>query len=531
MKVVYLSMEFAIDQALKTYSGGLGFLAGSYARSMHEMKKEGIGISLLWSYGYYDQAFDQEGYMVPTYVRKRHHFLEDANINFTVNIHGHDVQVKTMVLKPEVFGSFPIYLLTTDIEENDHLSRTITHHLYDPHQQTRIAQSILLGIGGYEVCKALNYQPTIYHLNEAEPLPLVYKLIEEQGKINTKDCKVVFTTHTPEKAGNSTNPLLLLIQMGFFGDLSIDAIRKHSIIENGMLNYTATALQLSHKTNAVSELHAKVSKDMWKGIKNGNKIIGITNGQNVNYWQDEELIKAVSKKDSKKFKSRKTILKEALFKEVANQTGKLFDPEVLTIVWSRRFAGYKRAWLLFKDIERFIKLTEQTKYPVQIIWAGKPYPLDNEGVNLFKHIQGTVMDLPNCAALIGYELALSKLLKQGSDIWLNNPRYGHEASGTSGMAASMNGSLNLSTNDGWIPEFIKDKKNAFLIKTSTSPNQQEMDNEDYNSLMDAIEKKVLPTYYKSPDKWFEMICTSMPQVMEGFSSHRMVQDYYDKLYK
>lgn len=529
MKAVYLSMEFAIDQSLKTYSGGLGFLAGSYARSMHELKKEGIGISLLWSYGYYDQTRDQEGFMQASYVRKRHHFLKDANINFTVNIHGHDVHVKTMVLEPETFGSFPIYLLTTDIEENDHLSRTITHHLYDPHNDTRIAQSILLGIGGYEVCKALNYQPNYYHLNEAEPLPLVYRLIKETGKVNSKDCKVVFTTHTPERAGNSENPVDQLAGMGFFDGLTMDKVYENSVIENGQLSYTATALQLAHKTNAVSELHAKVSKAMWKGTKNANKIIGITNGQNVSYWQDEELFKAAQKKDIKKFKARKTVLKEELFKEVANQTGKLFDPNKLTIVWSRRFAGYKRAWLLFKDIERFTQWASQEKYPVQVIWAGKPYPLDYEGIDLFKHIQGTIESLPNCAALTGYELALSKLLKQGSDIWLNNPRYGHEASGTSGMAASMNGSLNLSTNDGWIPEFIQDKKNAFLIKTSQ--NESVMDDEDYESLMDALEKNVQPTYYKTPEKWFEMICASMPVVMKDFSAHRMVEDYYAKLYK
>jgi len=199
--------------------------------------------------------------------------------------------------------------------------------------------------------------------------------------------------------------------------------------------------------------------------------------------------------------ARKKHLKKLLFEEVADQTGKMFDPEVLTVVWARRFAEYKRPGLLKYDYERFIKLIENTEQPIQIIWAGKPYPTDFGAIDIFNELIQISHRYKNIAVLVGYELSLSKLLKQGSDIWLNTPRITREASGTSGMTASMNGSIHFSINDGWHPEFARENKNAFTIpEVDHRLSIQEQDRIDNENMMEILEKKIIPIYYEKPKK-------------------------------
>ena len=213
--------------------------------------------------------------------------------------------------------------------------------------------------------------------------------------------------------------------------------------------------------------------------------------------------------------------------------GKLFDPNILTIVWARRFAGYKRADLLLHDMERFKKMLNHPKYPVQIICAGKPYPLDYSAISVFNHLVEESKVHRNMAVLTGYELALSKLLKQGSDVWLNNPRVPREASGTSGMTAAMNGSINLSTDDGWIPEFAKPGENSFVVPKADYENMSvyEQDNYDLNALYEILEKEVIPAYYEDKNKWRKIMQTAMDDVKMEFGSDRMADEYYTLLYK
>jgi starch phosphorylase len=270
---------------------------------------------------------------------------------------------------------------------------------------------------------------------------------------------------------------------------------------------------------------------MWGKYKGICKIDSVTNAQNKTYWMDEELEKAFTKNNDKALAERKKELKGKLFRVVANQTGKLFDPNVLTIVWARRFAAYKRANLLLHDYERFLKIVKNPDYPVQIIWAGKPYPEDYSAINIFNEIYWKTKDLQNCTILTGYEIWLSGHLKKGSDLWLNNPRLYHEASGTSGMTAAMNASVNLSIPDGWVPEFAKASKNSFVIKTEAdSLSQEERDNLEANNLYDLLEKEVIPMYYKSPDKWAKVVKASMKDVLPYFDSGRMADEYYEKMY-
>ena len=526
-KVAYFSMEFGIHQALKIYSGGLGFLAGSHMRSAFELKQNMIGIGMLWKYGYYDQGRNGDQTLRTNFIEKNYNFLEDSGIEVEVKLHDNPaVKVRAMVLKPEIFGTVPMYLLTTDVEGNDYLSKTITNHLYDSNHLTRISQSIVLGIGGAKIVEALG-GADIYHLNEGHALPAFYYLRDKGVK---KD-QMVFTTHTPEKAGNEERDGRHLNRCGFFGKyLSEDELQKE-VVNGGMINYTVSALRLAKKTNAVSKLHAKVSQNMWKGYSGTSKIIPITNAQNQKFWQDGEIEKAHQSKDANLYKKRKIELKKVLFDEVLNQTVKLFDPNVLTIVWARRFAGYKRADLLLHDLERFERLINNEKYPVQIIWAGKPYPYDFYAIDIFNHLVHYTKHKSNLAVLVGYEIELSRKLKGGSDIWLNTPRITREASGTSGMTAAMNGSVNVSTNDGWMPEFAKDGENSFIFpEIDHNLPTWDQDKIDSENLYDILENKVLPMYYNEPKKWQKIVFNSIDDVLPEFTSKRMATQYYKELY-
>ncbi|MGI9548315.1 MAG: alpha-glucan family phosphorylase [Flavobacteriaceae bacterium] len=526
-KVAYFSMEFAVHQALKIYSGGLGFLAGSHMLSAFEGKQNMIGIGMLWKYGYYDQGRNKDQTLQTNFVEKVYTFLEDSGLEVEVNIYDNPaVKVRAYVLKPEIFGSIPIYLLTTDVDGNDHLSRTITNHLYDNNQLTRISQNIVLGIGGAKIVEALG-GADVYHLNEGHALPAFYYL-RDRGV--SKD-KMVFTTHTPEMAGNAEREGRHLNDCGFFGrTLNPEELKKETV-NGGMISYTVSALRMAKKTNAVSKLHAKVAQRMWQDYSGISKIIPITNAQNQKFWQDPQLEKAWTNRNSKAFGKRKKELKTALFEEVLNQTGKLFDPDVLTIVWARRFAEYKRADLLLRDLNRLEAIMSSTDRPVQVIWSGKPYPTDFYAIDQFNHLVHHTKYKSNMAVLVGYEMELSRKMKLGSDVWLNTPRITREASGTSGMTAAMNGSVNLSINDGWIPEFQEHRKNCFVLPEVDHllPAWQQ-DRHDSENLYRSLENEVLPAYYDTPDIWQEIVFKAIDDVIPQFTSRRMAEQYYRELY-
>jgi glycogen phosphorylase len=530
--VAYFSMEFAIDQPLKIYSGGLGFLAGSHMRSAYELKQNLIGIGILWKKGYYDQERNQDQTLKVSFRDKDYSFITDTNIIFPITIHGSRVYVKAYLLKPEVFKSAPIFLLSTDIPENDYLAQTISHRLYDPNETTRIAQSILLGIGGAKLLDIIQRPTEIYHMNEGHALPLCFYLLDKYQNLDEVKKRVVFTTHTPEKAGNEEHNIPLLNSMSFFNGLNLHQVDEYIYPENGTLNYTLSALRMAKHANGVSQLHGEVARKMWGDYKGICDITAITNAQNKTYWSDVELDKALKKNDSKALVERKKELKGKLFRVVANQTGKLFDENILTIVWARRFASYKRANLLMHDYERFLRIVKNKEFPVQIIWAGKPYPEDFAAINIFNEIFWKTKELPNCTILTGYELWISGHLKKGSDVWLNNPRLYHEASGTSGMTAAMNGSVNFSIPDGWVPEFAKHGKNSFVISTvADSLSQEEKDKREANNLYDVLENEIIPMYYKNPDQWQRIVKASMTDVLPFFDSGRMADEYYERMYK
>lgn len=530
--VAYFSMEFAVDQSLKIYSGGLGFLAGSHLRSAYELKQNLLGIGMLWTYGYYDQVRGTSALMKPDFIKKEYSFLQDTGIVLTVYIHSAPVYVKAYLLKPETFGTAPLFLLSTDIAENDEVSRSITHRLYDGNETTRIAQSIVLGIGGAMLLDALKIVPGVYHMNEGHSIPLGFYLYKKFNKLSEVKKRVRFTTHTPEMAGNEEHDYGLLNDMSFFYQMDQHQAKSLLGLNGGGFNYTLGALKFAGKANGVSKLHGEVARQMWGDNPGICEITSITNAQNKNYWVDKELNTAITNGDDLVIAERKKELKGALFKIVADQCGKIFDENVLTIVWARRFATYKRADLIMYDWERFLKLVNNKKMPVQIIWAGKPYPGDDGSVNLFNQIILKTKHLPNCAVLTGHELDLSAQLKRGADVWLNNPQMYREASGTSGMTAAMNGVINVSLPDGWVPEFARDKKNCFIIQPAADelPYDEKNSVENHN-LLEILEKQVLPLYYNDQKNWLKIIKEGAKDVAPAFESARMAAEYYEVLYK
>lgn len=532
-KVAYFSMEFAIDQALKIYSGGLGFLAGSHMRSAYNLKQDLVGIGILWKFGYYDQARNHDQTLQPTWTKKMYSFLEDTGIKFQIDIHSAPVWVKVWYLNPETFHTAPMFFLSTDVPENDHISKTICHRLYDANEATKVAQYILLGKGGAKLMDELNLEREVYHLNEAHGLPAAFYLLKKfGGDLEKVKEKLVFTTHTPEEAGNEKHNLKLCHDMSYFSGLTIDQVNAIEGVTDDMFNHSLCALRMARIANGVSQLHGVVSREMWGKYPGICEIKSITNAQEFKYWADKPLYDAKDENDATLFDFRKKHLKKRLFRTVADQTGNLFDPNIFTIVWARRFAGYKRADLLLHDKERFKKLLSHPKYPVQIIWAGKPYPMDYSAISTFNSLVEESKSHKNMAVLTGYELALSRLLKQGSDLWLNNPRVPREASGTSGMTAAMNGSVNLSTDDGWIPEFARHGENSFVVEKADYANMSvyEQDNYDMEKLYEILENEILPVYYDQPDQWRKIQQTAMDDVKNAFNSDRMADEYYKEIY-
>ncbi len=529
----YFSMEFAIDQSLKVYSGGLGFLAGSHMRSVYNLKQNLVGIGILWKYGYYDQSRNPDQTLHPHWVEKNYSFLEDTGIKFQIDINEHPVWVKALYLNPETFGTAPLFFLTTDLPENDYLAQTICHRLYDANTATKVAQYILLGKGGAKLLDEIGLNREIYHLNEAHGLPAAFYLLNKFKNVQEVKNRMVFTTHTPEEAGNEKHDFDLCYKMSYFSGLSKDEVSAATgITADEPFNHSLAALRLSKIANGVSKLHGEVSRNIWGKYEGICEIKSITNSQDFLYWADKELYKFSDEKNPVPFDGRKKFIKSQAFKTVADQTGKLFNPNAFTMVWARRFAGYKRADFLLHDSVKFNELLSNSKYPVQLIWAGKPYPHDHSAINIFNKLVYESKKHGNMAVLTGYELELSSQLKAASDVWLNNPRVPREASGTSGMTAAMNAAVNFSTDDGWIPEFAKNGENAFVIPQADYENwtTEQQDEWDLNHLYDILENQILPLYYDHPDRWREIAQNGMNDVRDRFNSDRMADEYYKILY-
>ncbi len=534
--VAYFSMEVAIDQSIPTYAGGLGFLAGSHLRSAWEMEMPVIGLSILWSKGYGEQVLTSPTTADIEFKNWHGEGLEETDLSVVIQIFDQPVRIKAYFLPPQRFGSAPLYFLSTDTPENPPAFRRLTEQLYDSDEWTRIGQEMILGIGGYQILQQIGPLPEVYHLNEGHSVPLLFQLLQAaEGNVEAVKKQAVFTTHTPIAAGNETHDIRLLFKAGYFGPIPEGTA---AALGGSPFSLTAAALRMCRIANGVSLIHGKVASELWAKLDNRCPIIAITNSVNLHFWQDSRFHK---EREPSRLLSLKRQMKKSLFQLVEQENRKKLDPDVLTIVWARRFTEYKRPTLIFRDFERLEKHLRANQ--IQLIFAGRFHPSDAMGRQLFNQVLSYSEALPNIAVLLNYELNLSKHLKCAADVWLNTPLRPLEASGTSGMSASMNGAIHCSTYDGWAVEGTFDHINGYIINpeghyetcnhVSESPSYQrdKRDQQDYESLMHILETEIIPTYYQNPIRWAALMAQSIHNSEIYFHSDRMLLEYFNRMYR
>ncbi len=526
--VAYFCMEFGLHEELKTYSGGLGILAGDTLKAARDLKYPVVGIGILWRQGYVKQTFGPDGRLYDSYTDYNYDFLRDTRAEAYVRIRGRQLRLK--VWKCTRFHNAPLYLLDANLPENR--DKLITGQLYGWFNEERIAQEIILGIGGVRALRALRIPVDIYHFNDSHPVLAATELLREKmdnDHVSFSEAwrqvkkSVVFTTHTPVPAGNEVHEHELLRYMGAYNGLTYGQMLK---IGGDPFGMTVAGLRLSKRANGVAELHGKTARSMWADVSGAAPIISITNGVHSGTWQDPRIAKA--SRAGGDLRKAHTAAKLELIKEVKARTGMELDPDVLTIGFGRRSTGYKRPDLIFRKKKIIEPLLLNGK--LQLIFSGKAHPHDAAGKeNLYrlKHLEkqypGRVILLEN------YDMRIARFLTRGADVWLNNPKRPMEASGTSGMKAAMNGVLNLSVLDGWWPEGCRHGINGWQIGNGYEGD--DADRIDSDSLYRVLTREVIPAFYNNRTKWISMMRASIKMASGRFSAETMVKNYYRLLYR
>ncbi|HWI65416.1 MAG TPA: alpha-glucan family phosphorylase [Symbiobacteriaceae bacterium] len=526
-KIAYFSMEYGLGEEMHSYAGGLGILAGDHLKGAADLGLPLVGIGILWRHGYTTQLVGDSGWPYDKYPDFRYDFVEDTGVRVHVQIQ--DRQVAVRVWKTTAFGNAPLFLLDTNVPENTEWDRGISAHLYGGGRDERIAQEIVLGIGGVRAMTALGVRPEVYHFNEGHAALAATELIKrrmENGRSfpdawNEVRQTIVFTTHTPVPEGNEWHPLQAIFHMGANNGLSWEQM---AAIGDDPFNMTVAGLRLSRIANAVSEMHGRTARAMWAHVQGAAPIIHVTNGVHPATWQNERI--AAANTPEELWEAHKEC-KRALLSEIYGRTGTWVDPNILLIGYARRAAGYKRSDLIFRSPERIEPLLQDNK--LNLVFAGKAHPRDDNGkavisrlVEKSRQFPGHVMFLQN------YDIRLGRLLTQGCDVWLNNPRIPLEASGTSGMKAAMNGVLHLSTPDGWWPEAVRNGENGWAFGGGE---YGDIDAYDAEQLYEILHREVVPTFYNDRRKWIEMMRNSITSTREPFSVHRMLREYEEQVYR
>jgi starch phosphorylase len=603
--IAYFSTEFGFHESLHGYSGGLGVLSGDHCKSASNLGLPFIGVGLLYQHGYFEQEVEPDGrqqHFYPNYDFSRLPILPvlgDDGRQLTVGVRFPDRKVYVRVWQAQV-GRVPVLLLDTDTTKNEPADRPITGQLYVSGREMRICQEIVLGMGGVRVLQALGIEPASWHMNEGHCAFLGFERVRnyvKQGLNFTDACKEVaknsaFTTHTPVPAGNEAFETELMRK--YFKDYceevgtSID-----QLIEMGLsypkrghqpFSLTVLAIHLSTFCNGVSQLHGKVSNDIWRHVykdvkTNENPIHAVTNGVHTQTWlgfhmsdlfdkyltpawrdnlmdelfwkrgvaniPDRELweIHNLQKENLIRFarsRVRMQLARHGCSPDELRSVEELLSTDMLTIGFARRFATYKRADLLFRDFDRLRSILKNPDRPVQVLFAGKAHPADKGGQELIRRIwdisrnsdlRGHIVFLEN------YNVRIARMLVQGVDVWLNTPRRPLEASGTSGMKAPINGGINFSIADGWWCEATTaDNSNGWTIGNGQQFDNPDMqDHEDSESLYEILENEIAPLYYKRdatglPAEWIKMMKASMATIVPRFSAARMVRDYCEQAY-
>lgn len=528
--VAYFSMEYGLHSDFKMYAGGLGILAGDFIKGAKDMGAPLVGIGIKWKQGYTDQRIGEDGRPYDTFTDHDYDFLEDTGVTVTVTIQNAEVPCK--VWKTERFGNNPLYLLDTDLPESG--NGWITARLYGGgFGEERIAQEIVLGIGGVKALRALGIPVDVYHFNEGHAALASTELIREKMQAGLtfesawRDTRetVVFTTHTPVKEGNEAHALDLLEAMSAFNGLSRDQMER---IGGNPFNMTVAGLRLARRANAVAALHAETANRMWKDVAGRAEIIGITNAIHLPTWADPRVLRAYE--EGGDVWAAHMELKRELIELIRERSGTVLDPERLLIGFSRRAAPYKRSDLIFSRPDLIAPYLESGR--IQLVFSGKAHPNDETGKQIVSNLVAMMKRYPGSVVFLeNYDMTIGAKLTRGADVWLNNPRRPLEASGTSGMKAAVNGVLNCSVLDGWWPEACLDGENGWQIGGGfESADPGELDRHDGEALYDTLLQRVVPTYYENRPRWVQMMRRSIETTREAFSTRRMLEEYYRKLY-
>jgi starch phosphorylase len=519
--VAYFCMEFGLHEEFPIYAGGLGILAGDFIKSAHDLGLPVVGVGLRWARGYSRQRIDPDGTPVDEFPEYRADFLDDTGVRVRVRVASREVEAR--VWHTERWGNAPLYLL----EPVDERDAWITHRLYEPSFERRVAQEILLGIGGARALAKLGLDVGTYHFNEGHAVFAGVEMIADRMAAGADFTsawhavreRIVFTTHTPIPAGNEVHPLAELRRLGATCEL-VDAEMR--AIGGDPFNMTVAGLRLSRRANAVSQLHGEVSRVMWQDVDGASEIVAITNGVHVPTWQDER-IRTARASDEALWDAHRA-LKQELIEDVVARTDVRLDPDVLTIGFARRAASYKRADFVFRDRARIERLLLERR--VQFVFAGKAHPDDAEGRKLVATLVYMTRRYPRAVVFVpDYSIAIARKMTRGADVWLNNPLRPLEACGTSGMKAALNGVLNFSVLDGWWPEACRHGVNGWAIGEAREPDQER----DLEALYAALEGDIVPAYADRA-RWVAMMRASIATAEEGFSSDRMVREYFARLY-
>ncbi len=598
----YFSMEFGLHETLPIYSGGLGVLAGDYLKESSDLGLPLVGVGLMYAEGYFSQRISEDGWQES--VNNLLNFeelpvlqvLDGDEKPLAISVSFPDRTVTAHVWELRV-GRVPLYLLDTDLDENTPADRNLTLRLYWSDLDLRIAQEILLGVGGVRALRALGYDPDVWHMNEGHAAFLTLErarelvsqgLTFEQAIAKTRRGNI-FTTHTPVPAGNDEFPLWLVDKnlSNFWPELGLNRdqfveLAHHQQSWGETFSMPILALRHSDGRNAVSELHGRVSRRMWKFLwpevqdEDNVPITYVTNGVHTATWlarrmrvlldkylggdwldrldDPETWLKVDAIPDNELWEVRLHLKRKLVFYALertrqrwmkggyhpvqAIASGAMLDPYVLTIGFARRFATYKRANLVFHDLDRLLELINRPNRTVQIIFAGKAHPADDPGKQIIQEVYRVVKKAENGGRLVfleDYDMNLARYLVQGVDVWMNNPRRPNEASGTSGMKAAMNGVLNFSVLDGWWREAYNGS-NGWAIGEDAGLDSQVQDEADAESLYDILENQIIPLYYTErsadnvPLEWMVMLKESMRTIAPQFGTRRMLKEYIEQLY-
>jgi starch phosphorylase len=599
--IAYFSAEFALHQSLPIYAGGLGVLAGDHCKEASDLGIPLVGVGFMYPQGYFHQSINSEGQQEELYEHLEWDYTPVEQVVtkdgkpciLSVALGHRVVHVSVWCVR---LGRVKIYLLDTSVKENDPKDRELSARLYGGDGETRLQQEIILGVGGVRALRALGHQPMVWHLNEGHTAFVTLERMRErvdrgesfEAALEEVRRSTIFTTHTPVAAGHDAFRIDLVDSYlaEYWSNISSyrDGFLKLGSYDDGlgpMFNMTALAIRSTSATNAVSQIHGRVTLDMWTQLwptmpARESLLKTVTNGVHVSTWIAPDMVRLFERYLGAKWKDQHDVVafwdeiskipdeelwavRETLrsylitfIRERARRlwtekqvtaarvvaAGTLLDPAALTIGFARRFTDYKRPELIFYDPERLVRILTAFRRPVQIVFAGKAHPADYRGKQHLQNIFSYAIDSAfggHIAFVEDYDLHVAHFLVQGCDVWLNTPRRPFEASGTSGMKAAINGTLHLSTRDGWWAEGYTGSNGWLIEGGAAADDPTAVDAADAESLYRVLEEEIVPAFYdrdanKLPGRWLQMVKEAIRTTMPSFSTRRMVKQYAEWMY-